>query len=122
MKKKTKQMAKKKEYLNNKEFTTEIIKCKENGELSRRAVEMFQKLVDKIADGIPYRDPRDKEDCKQSALYDICKYWDRFDPGQSMNAFGFYTTVATNGLAKEFKRLWRRKKGESISFDDIFNI
>lgn len=105
-----------KDYISNKDFTAEIIKCKAANRLTPRSVEMFEMLVDRVSKKLSYRDPRDKQDCTQSALHDLCKYWRNFDPDKSMNAFAFFTSIAVHGLAKEFNRIHKCKL-DLISLD-----
>lgn len=112
-------MAKKKKnkpYLNNADFTAEIIKCKGTDVLSPVAVRMFMLLAERANRKLDYTDSRDREDCIQSALYDLVKYWRNFNPEVSNNAFAFFTTVATNGYAKEFNKI-HKGNVEMISLD-----
>ena len=57
-------------YVNNKDFTNEIIKCKEAGELTDFAVSCFIALANRAVNKMYYEDYRDREDCIQSALLD----------------------------------------------------
>lgn len=109
-------MAKKKPYLNNTDFTNEIIKCKGTDKLSDEAVRMFMLLAERANRRLDYEDPRDREDCIQSALYDLVKYWRNFDPNVSNNAFAFFTQVAKNGYAKEFNKI-RKGALDTMSLD-----
>jgi len=107
---------KKREYINKKEFFDVIVECKETGELSKRAIELFQILANEAINGLYYSDSRDREDCIQSALYDLLKYWRNFNPTISNNAFSFYTQIAVNGYAKEFNKIHKHKI-EFVSLD-----
>jgi DNA-directed RNA polymerase specialized sigma subunit len=97
------------EYLKNKDFTEEIIRCKETGELTSKAIKMFIILANRTVRKLTHRDPRDREDCIQSALYDLIKYWKNFKPEVSNNAFAFFTQIVKNGYAKEFKKIHKNK-------------
>ena len=105
-----------KDYLNGKDFRDEIVACLKTKELSRTATNMFIILANRANRKMPYRDYRDKEDCIQSALYDLCKYWKRFNPEISDNAFAYFTQIAKNGYAKEFKKI-HKNSIEFISLD-----
>jgi hypothetical protein len=109
-----------KHYINNREFTDEIVKCKGTGELSEFAIQCFISLANRAVDRLYFRDPRDREDCIQSALLDCIKYWKGFDETrESLNAFAYFTQMCKNGYAKEFKKIHHRpglEKDESISF------
>jgi len=118
-------------YINNREFTAEMIKCKELGELTPRAIQYFILLVERTILKLKYNNPLDKEDCKQSALMDLCKYWRNFDPSKSTNAFSYFTQFVKNGVAKEYKKIHRHvgsdEKIEFVSLslageNEIFSI
>lgn len=99
-----------KHYVNNKEFTAEIIKCKEDGKLSDFAVSCFIALANRAINKMYYEDPRDREDCIQSALLDCLKYWNGFDPDKSEtpNAFAYFTQMCKNGYAKQWKAIYKK--------------
>ncbi len=97
-------------YINNKDFTDEIIKCKTNGELSNFAIDCFISLANRAVDRLYFRDPRDREDCIQSAILDCLKYWKSFDESRSgvPNAFAYFTQMCKNGYAKEWKKIHKK--------------
>lgn len=99
-----------KHYVNNKEFTAEIIKCKEIGELSEFAISCFIALANRAVNKMYYEDYRDREDCIQSALLDCLKYWKGFDPTKSdnPNAFAYFTQVCKHGYAKQWKAIHKK--------------
>jgi len=103
-------------YIDPKEFRNEIVECLKTGALSRKATDLFVLLANRANRKMPYSDPRDKEDCIMSALYDLCKYWRNFNPQISNNAFAYFTQMAKNGYAKEFKRIHKHNV-ETISLD-----
>jgi hypothetical protein len=98
-------------YINNKDFTNEIIKCKNNeGELSKFAIDCFISLANRAVERLYFQDPRDREDCIQSALLDCLKYWKSFDETKTgnPNAFAYFTQVCKNGYAKEWKKIHKK--------------
>ena len=99
-----------KHYINNKDFTEEIIKCKKAGELSEFAIQCFISLANRAVDRLYFNDPRDREDCIQSALLDCLKYWKSFDETRAEvpNAFAYFTQMCKNGYAKEWKRIHKK--------------
>lgn len=99
-----------KHYINNKDFTSEIIKCKANGELSKFAIDCFISLANRAVDRLYFKDPRDREDCIQSAILDCLKYWKSFDETKSANpnAFAYFTQMCKNGYAKEWKKIHKK--------------
>lgn len=111
-------------YIKNADLVKEIIESKKNGELTATAVQMFIKIANESNKKLKYRDPMDREDCVSAALEDLLKYWRRFDPEKSLNAFAYFTTIATHGFAKGWKKLHHPDAGQmvSISHDGIYNI
>lgn len=105
-------------YVKNKELLPEIIKCKELGELTPRAVEMLILIAENSNRKLSYEYDKDKEDCISGAIEDMLRYWDRFNPEKSTNAFSFYTQMAKNGFAKTWKKLYK-KKTMSLSTDGV---
>jgi len=97
-------------YINNKEFTQDIIECKKTGELSKYSINCFISLANRAVDRLYFRDYRDREDCIQSAIIDCLKYWKSFDETRSVmpNAFSYFTQVCKNGYAKEWKKIHKK--------------
>lgn len=97
-------------YINNKDFTDEIIKCKSSGELSKFAIDCFISLANRAVDRLYFRDYRDREDCIQSAILDCLKYWKSFDETRAgiPNAFAYFTQMCKNGYAKEWKKIHKK--------------
>ena len=89
----------------NKSFADEIVQSIEKNELTPKAIDYFVKLANHAIRKLPFNDPRDREDCIQSALLDLTKYWRNFDIQYSSNAFAYFTQMAKNGYAKEFKKI-----------------
>jgi hypothetical protein len=125
-------MAKAKEskyYINNREFTNEIIRCKYGhlnletgyqhkvGELSPKAIEYFMILSERAIQKLKFPSSLDREDCIQSALLDLLRYWANFNEDKSNNAFAYFTQIAKNGYAKEYKKIYKHiGKGERVEF------
>lgn len=99
-----------KHYINNKDFTDAIVECKKSGELSDFAIQCFISLANRAVDRLYFNDPRDREDCIQSALLDCLKYWKSFDETKTEipNAFAYFTQMCKNGYAKEWKRIHKK--------------
>jgi DNA-directed RNA polymerase specialized sigma subunit len=108
-----------KNYINNKEFTAAVIESKEADELTKFTIDCFVMLANRAVERLYFKDPRDKEDCIQSALVDCIKYWRNFDPTKSSppNAFAYFTQMCKNGYAKEWKKIHKKtglEDGETI--------
>jgi len=102
--------------ISNKSFAEEIVQSISDNKLTDKVVDYFVKLACHAIRKLPFRDPRDKEDCIQSALLDLSKYWRNFDIKYSNNAFAYFTQMAKNGYAKEFKKIHKN------SFTKRYNI
>ncbi len=101
-------------YINNKDFSNEIIECKVTGKLSPKAIEYFMLLANRTirTKKLHHRSPLDIEDCVQSALEDCLRYWKNFDPTVSEygpNAFSYFTSICTNGFAKFVNKMYKLK-------------
>lgn len=116
-------------YINNREFTNEIIRCKygllneetgyqhKAGELSPKAIDYFILLANRVIQKLTFTNPLDKEDCIQSAMLDLLRYWQNFNEEKSNNAFAYFTQIVKNGYAKEYKKIHKHiGKGEKIEF------
>jgi hypothetical protein len=97
-------------YINNKEFTNNIIECKKTGNLSEYSINCFISLANRAVDRLYFKDYRDREDCIQSAILDCLKYWKSFDETKmvSPNAFAYFTQICKNGYAKEWKKIHKK--------------
>lgn len=116
------------DYVKNSDLLREICVSKEQGKLTPEALRMLQKMAKECTKMLRYKDEEDKFDCLQSAMLDILKYWNRFDPTKSSNAFSYFTQVAKNGLCKGWKQLYpiNSIKMSRITTDDsgdgIYNL
>ena len=108
-------------YINNKDFTEEIVKCKGQGELSKFAIDCFVSLANRAVARLYFEDYRDREDCIQSAILDCLKYWKSFDETrfENPNAFAYFTQLCKNGYAKEWKKIHKKTgldKNDKLEF------
>ena len=99
-----------KDYINNKEFTEEIIKSKKIGKLTNKAIEFITILANRAVNNMYFEDPRDREDCIQNAILDCLKYWKGFKPEEyeNPNAFAYFTTICKNGYAKQWNEIHKK--------------
>lgn len=91
------------------EFLNEMIISKERDDLTKRTLEFFIQIANHAINRLHHENPLDREDCIQAALYDLLKYWRGFDKEKSTNAFAYFTQMAKNAYAKEFKKIHRNK-------------
>lgn len=112
-------------YVNNKELLQEIIKSKEQDELTPRAVEMLIRMANEISKVFKYKYEEDREDCISYSLEDCIKYWRNFDPAKSTNAFAYYTQMIKNGAAKGWRELYPIKSSKKVPISNehgVFNF
>ena len=110
------------QYVSNKELVQQIILSKENGALTPRALEMLQRMVKEISKVFKYKMEEDREDCQAFAMEDVIKYWDRFNPEKSNNAFAFFTQMIKNGFAKGWRRLYPIKASMKVSISKEYGV
>lgn len=104
------------------DLLNEVLTSKERDELTPRAVQMFQLIAVNANRKLRYRNQMDKEDCISGGIEDLLKYWRRFDPTVSDNAFAFFTQMAKHGFAKVWKKLHPNGFEQSISLSNDYNI
>lgn len=112
-------------YVSNKELLSEIVKSKNQQALTPRALELLQLMTTRISCIMTYKWEEDQEDCIASAIEDVAKYWNRFNPERSNNAFSFYTQMIKNGLAKGWRKLHPIKASLKVSISHehgVYNI
>ena len=114
-------MGKKKKRKNNyfvdpDELKREILKSKEQDELTPRALELLMLMTKKLTDSkFSYKYEMDKEDCIAFAHLDLINYWRGYDPEKSNNPFAYYTRMILNGLAKGFRKIHPQSITKNIS-------
>jgi DNA-directed RNA polymerase specialized sigma subunit len=91
-------------YVKNKELKRALSESKEKGQLTDETVRMFTLIVNGMSKTHSYRDNEDREDCISFGLEDLIKYWNRYDPEKSDNAFAFISQIAHNGMKKGWKK------------------
>lgn len=101
-------------YVRNDDLRNELIKSKEQGELTETAVCMIMQIAEKLSLKLKYTDPQDREDCVAYAIMDCIKYWRGYDPNITKNAFAYMTTICTNGFAKGWRALGKLKCPDSL--------
>ena len=95
------------EYVKNKDLLVEIIKSKEQDELTPEAVRMLSLIAENVIKKMVYQNPDDRDDCLQGALLDVLMYWRSFDPTKSSNPFAYFSSICVNGIGKMWRKLGR---------------
>jgi hypothetical protein len=83
-------MARKKNYLNNKDLYNELVKSKELDKLTPTAEKMLVLLAERTINKLNYVNSDDRNDCLQFALLDLLKYWRNFNPKYTKRICVFY--------------------------------
>lgn len=107
-----------KNYLNNKDLYNEIVKSKEEGQLTKNAENMLVLLAEKTIRKLNYLSEDDRQDCLQFALLDLLRYWKNFNP-KYPNAFAYFTEIAKRGYAKGWNKIHPVKYKNTMSIDRI---
>lgn len=112
-------------YIDKKEFRDEILRCREQDQLSDKLTRMFMTLAQNVANKMYYSEPADKEDCISTALFSCVKYWKSYNPEKTDNAFAYFTSVCAMGLCKGWRDLNKGRSPQSCSIpisDSIYSI
>jgi hypothetical protein len=93
------------------DFLNEIITSKKNDELTPKIIQYFIDMASHAIrhNNLTYPDDRDIEDCIQTALHDLIKYWRNFDSDLYDNPFAFFSSIIFMAYAKEFKNIYNNK-------------
>lgn len=111
-------MARKKNYLNNKDLYNEIVESKKQDRLTPNAEKMLILLAERAIRKMKYVYDEDREDCLQFAILDLLKYWRNFNP-QYTNAFAYFTEIAKRGYAKGWNHIHPKKYKDTLSIDRV---
>lgn len=112
-------------FLDQNEFQLELIKSKEQGKLTNRAVEIILLLVKKW--NYKYTRYDFLEDIEQRCIEYVLTVWMKYDPNRSASCMGWFSTVIQNGLMIGYKETanWFKNPdikishlGEYEDFDD----
>lgn len=109
-------MARKKNYLNNKDLHAAMSESKELDKLTPTAERMLMLLAERAILKMRYVNEDDRNDCLQFAMLDLLKYWRNFNPDYP-NAFAYFTEIAKRGYAKGWNKLHPNKYKGTISID-----
>lgn len=109
-------------YVSNKQLLEAIITSKQRGEITPEAMNLLTRMIHGISKCFTYKYEEDREDCEAAAMEDVIKYWDRFNPEKSNNAFAFYTQMIKNGFAKGWRKLYPIKASLKVSISQEYGV
>lgn len=95
-------------YLNNGDLLKEIVASKMNNNLTPKALQYIRRMIKEIGSEFSYKHKEDKEDCASEAMYNVLKYWNRFDESISTNAFSYFTQCIKNGYGIGYNKLYSK--------------
>ena len=110
------------QYVSNKALLEAIIISKERGQLTPEALTMLDRMIREISKVFKYKMDEDREDCQAFAMEDVIKYWNRFNPEKSNNAFAFFTQMIKNGFAKGWRKLHPIKSSLKVSISKDYGV
>jgi len=113
-------VARKKDYLNNKDLYDQMVLSLEQNKLTPTAEKMLILLAERAINKLSYVNNDDRQDCLQFAILDLLKYWRNFNP-KYPNAFAYFTEIAKRGYAKGWNKLHPLKYKNTMSIDRINN-
>jgi hypothetical protein len=113
-------VARKKEYLNNRDLYDQMVLSLEQNKLTPEAEKMLILLAERTINKLSYVNDDDRQDCLQFALLDLLKYWRNFNP-KFPNAFAYFTEIAKRGYAKGWNKIHPVKYKNTMSIDRINN-
>lgn len=111
-------MARKKNYLNNRDLYDQIVLSLEADKLTPDAEKMLILIAERAITKLVYLNEDDKMDCLQFAILDLLKYWRNFNPKYT-NAFAYFTEIAKRGYAKGWNKIHPVKYKNTMSMDRI---
>lgn len=88
-------------YLNNNSLLQEVIKSKEQGEMTDELVKMLMLLIDRIGSKGNYSGYSFLDDMKGNAALTLVRVWMKFNPERSSNPFAYYTQVIENAFKQD---------------------
>lgn len=90
-------------YLNNKDMLAEVIKSKEQEQITDKLALMFQLLVSKYAKKGNWSNYTFNEDMQSYATLMLVKTWNSFNVERSSNPFAFFTQCVKNSFKQYIK-------------------
>jgi hypothetical protein len=99
----------KKNPVNAKQFTYEILISKGIGKLTRKAENMIVILGEGAIRKKEYYYEEDRKDCLQTSYLNMLTNWYNFNPDKTTNAFAYFTEIHKRSTAEEMTRLYMKK-------------
>lgn len=102
------EIKKTKKYIIDDELVYEIIISKGKGKLTKNAEIMLIEICNNIIKKFSYKNPDDKNDCKQEAICHVFHEWKNFDECKYSSAFPYFSELAKRAITRCFNQLrWK---------------
>jgi len=85
-------------YFNNKDLCAELIISKAQGKLTEQAILIIKILCKRIVHSLKIPSNNDISDSYQYCLYDVFKYWQKFDVETNNDAFSYFSYLIKRSL------------------------
>jgi hypothetical protein len=105
-------------YVEPEELKKEVLLSLEKGELTSRAIEIFQRMAKEMSKKFRYKDEEDRKDCIAFAMMDVIRYWKSYNPEKSKYPFAYYTQMLKNGFAKGWRKLHPLSSLDQVSINN----
>ena len=98
-------------YVDPKKFYEEMVKSKQQDELTKEAIRMIALIIERYSHKYYYQDIMDKEDCQSFAIMQILKNWRSYKPELNRNAFSYFTSAARQNLNQGWQQIngWKNE-------------
>lgn len=93
-----------KQYINNDEFTAELMKCKQEDKVSNKLVSYFYLLIKKINARNYQKNYDEAMDFEQYSIEQLLKMWKKYDISRG-NAFSFFTGQISFSVMAAYNKL-----------------
>lgn len=104
-------MARKKNYLNNKDLMAQFLLSKEQNRMTEEFAKMIMTLARRYASKPNFSGYSYIEDMEAFAILQVCRAWHQFNPEKSNNPFAYYTQFVKNSF---FQFLGKEKRVREI--------
>lgn len=102
-------------YLNNRDLLAEVIKSKEEGQMTKKLAHMLTLLCARYGKRANFASYTYNEDMQAYAMLMLVKTWNSFDPEKSNNPFAFFTQCIKNS----FIQYLNQEKRHRVIRDEI---
>lgn len=115
-----------KRYINDVEFTYEMILSKGLGKLTPKAESMLIRISNELITRFRYNNYDDLYDCKMNGLYNMLLNWKLYDHNRYDKAFPYFTEICKRGIAQGLNIITNKDNNDYfrsyISLGSVYTI